>query len=57
MKKRLLAVLKSEIDPLTLLSICVVLGALIVLGKVFTDRILTVDDYAMDGAEMFLPAL
>ena len=57
MKKHLLAALHKEIDPLTLLSICLVIGAVIVLGKIFTDRILTVDDYAMDGTEMSLPAL
>jgi hypothetical protein len=57
MKKRLTAACKTEIDPMSLLTICLVIIAVLVLGRIFSERVLTVDDYAMDEAENYLPAL
>jgi|KBSMisStaDraftv2_1062788.scaffolds.fasta_scaffold30898_4 cell division protein FtsL len=57
MKKNLLAACKTEVDPMTVLMICMVITAVLVLGKVFSDRVMTVDDYAMDEAPTYLPAL
>ena len=56
-KKSLIAACKTEIDPMSLLMICLVITAVLVLGKLFSERVMTVDDYAMDEAENFLPAL
>jgi hypothetical protein len=57
MKKSLLALLKTEVDPFSLVMVLAVLCSLIVFIKVLSDKIFTVDDYAMDDTEMFLPAL
>ena len=57
MKKSLIAACKTEIDPMGLLMICVVIAAVLVLGRLFSERVMTVDDYAMDEAENYLPAL
>ena len=57
MKRTLIALCKTELDPLSLFMICLVIAAVLVMGKVFSERVLTVDDYAMDEAETYLPAL
>jgi hypothetical protein len=45
MKKRLTAACKTEIDPMSLLTTCLVIIAVLVLGRIFSERVLTVDDY------------
>lgn len=57
MKKNLVALCKTEVDPMSVVMIGLVIVAVLVMGKVFADHVTTVDDYAMDEAETYLPAL
>jgi hypothetical protein len=57
MKRNLLAVLKSELDPMYCVMVCLALLAVVLTAKVLTDKALLSDEYAMDETDMYLPAL
>jgi hypothetical protein len=57
MKRYLNAILKIELDPVSLFLAGMVLAGILITAAVLNEKVQSVYDYAMEDPEMYFPAL